>query len=107
MALNAVEVKFHRLVQSDLNKVIRHYRDVSADLIESLDDDFYNRFMIGVRKVLANPEHYHFDACDLRRYNLSRFPFHFLYDKRGNEIRIWVLRHDKQKPSLGTRRFRP
>ena len=65
MVFSAVEVKFHRLVQSDLNKVIRHYRDVSAGLLESLDDDFYDRFMIGICRVSDNPEHCHKPTVNL------------------------------------------
>ncbi|MFM2198919.1 MAG: hypothetical protein RLZZ505_2351 [Verrucomicrobiota bacterium] len=93
---------FHRLVQSDLNRILRDYEGVS----DALADDFYREFMEGVGEAVENPRYFHFDASGLRRYNLRRFPFRFLYDISLDGIRIWVLRHERRKPSLGTRRFK-
>ena len=97
-----MEARFHRGVQSDLNKILEKYFDVS----DELGDDFYDEFMSGLRKVIQNPQFFHFDASGLRRCNFHRFPYHFLYDSREGTIRVWVLRHDKQKPSFGMRRFK-
>lgn len=97
-----MEARFHRQVQADMNKIIEHYSSVSI----ALSDDFYDEFMTGLKKAVANPRFYHFDASGLRRCNLYRFPYHFLYDIQAGIIRIWVLRHDKQKPSFGIRRFK-
>ncbi len=96
-----MEARFHRQVQADLNKVLEKYFSIS----DELGDDFYEEFMSGIRKAVETPHFFHFDASGLRRCNLYRFPYHFLYDVRGNGVRVWVLRHDKQKPSLGMRRF--
>ncbi len=97
-----MEARFHKQVQSDLNEIIKEYSSVS----DELSDDFYEEFMTGLKKASENPRFYHFDASGLRRCNLYRFPYHFLYDVREGVIRLWVLRHDKQKPSLGMKRFR-
>ncbi len=102
VASSAMEARFHRQVQSDLNIILKKYFAVSYEL----GDDFYDEFMSGVRKALQNPKFFHFDTSGLRRCNLHRFPYHFLYDLRGGTIRVWVLRHNKQKPSLGMRRFK-
>lgn len=101
MASGVVEVRFHRLVQADINQVLANYASVS----EVLSDDFYEEFIDGLHRVQANPKTFHFDAGGLRRCNLLRFPYHFLYDLREAGVRVWVLRHDKQKPSVGRRRF--
>lgn len=97
-----MEAKFHRRVQADLNKILEKYLFISNEL----GDDFFEEFMSGIRKATENPQFFHFDASGLRRCNLYRFPYHFLYDVRDSGVRVWVLRHDKQKPSFGMRRFK-
>lgn len=96
-----MEIRYHRRVQSDLNGALSYYQEAS----ESLAVDFYEEFLAGISKVIDNPKIYHFDSCGLRRCNLERFPYHFLYDLRLGHIRVWVLRHDRRKPSFGMRRF--
>ncbi len=96
-----MKARFHRRVQFDLNSALRHYYDVSLNL----GDDFYDEFMKCVKIADEHPSYYHFDESGLRRCNLERFPYHFLYDARAGRIRIWVLRHDSRKPSFGIKRF--
>ena len=96
-----MQIRYHRRVQIDLNSALRYYDDIS----DTLADDFYIEFMAGIAKVLENPKISHFDSTGLRRCNFERFPFHFLYDHRLGYIRVWVLRHDKRKPTFGTKRF--
>jgi plasmid stabilization system protein ParE len=96
-----VDVRFHRQVQYDLNEALVKYYALS----DTLGDDLFTEFKIGVTKVCENPKFFHFDRSGLRRFNFDRFPYHFLYDIREKTIRIWVVRHDQQKPSFGTRRF--
>lgn len=79
--------------------------DELGQVSERLTDDFFAEFIAGVAKTKANPRFFHFDASGLRRCNLERFPYHFLYDIRNGFIRIWVLRHDRRQPKFGRRRF--
>ena len=97
-----MEVRFHKRVQTDLNTSLSEYYDIK----DELGEDFYTEFIDGVRIASINPRFYHFDASGLRRCNLEKFPFHFLYDVHAGSIRIWVLRHDRRKPSYGLKRFR-
>ena len=96
-----MELRYHRRVQADLNRILEELGSVS----EGLPDDFFAEFVGAVGKVLSNPRFFHFDASGLRRCNLDRFPYHFLYDIRRDHIRVWVVRHDRRNPSLGLRRF--
>jgi plasmid stabilization system protein ParE len=96
-----VEARFHRRVQADLDEILRKYYEVS----HQLGDDFFAEFQIGIRKIVENPRFFHFDRSGLRRCNLDRFPYHFLYDIRGEYVRIWVLRHNRRDPALGLKRF--
>lgn len=98
-----MEIRYHRRVQTDLNEALGYYAEAS----DQLGEDFYREFIAGISKVLDNPKISHFDPCGLRRCNLERFPYHFLYDLKLGFIRVWVLRHDRRRPSFGTKRFQP
>jgi hypothetical protein len=100
-AFAAVELRFHRRVQADLNEILGKYYDIS----HQLGEDFFAEFQVGVSRVAENPRRHHFDRSGLRRCNLERFPYHFLYDIRGQQIRIWVLRHHSRSPDFGMQRF--
>ena len=93
--------KYHRRLQTDLNGILAKYDAVSTQLA----DDFFAEFKIGIEKACAHPRFFHFDSSGLRRCNLERFPYHFLYDIRSNCLRIWVVRHDHRNPRFGLRRF--
>ena len=94
-------VSFHRLVQKDVSEVMRYYEEESGT---RLADEFFEELMTSVNRCGENPERFHFDPCGLRRMNLPRFPFHFLYEIRRNDILILVLRHHTRHPSFGLRR---
>ena len=96
-----MEVRFHKRVRADLDAILKKYCEVS----HQLGEDFFAEFHIGIRKAVENPKFFHFDRSGLRRCNLHRFPYHFLYDLRGGYVRIWVLRHDRRNPDFGLMRF--
>ena len=47
------------------------------------------------------PGRYHFFKGDLRRANLKRFPYHFLYRVAGDCVRVLVVRHNRRHPDYG------
>ena len=96
-----MEPRFHRRVQHDLDEVLTRYYEIS----EALGEDFFAEFQIGVAKACKNPRFFHFDSSGLRRCNLDRFPYHFLYDIQNSIVRVWVLRHDHRNPTFGHTRF--
>lgn len=96
-----MNARFHRRIQADLNEILEKFDATS----KQLGDDFFAEFRIGVGKACANPQFFHFDSSGLRRCNLDRFPYHFLYDICSDFIRIWVIRHDQRNPKFGLRRF--
>lgn len=96
-----METRFHKRVQVDLDEILKRYYDISFQLGE----DFFAEFQIGLAKVSENPRFFHFDPTGLRRCNLERFPYHFLYDIRQKRVRVWVLRHDRRRPGFGLTRF--
>jgi hypothetical protein len=79
-----VEVRFHRRVREDLKEILGRCYGFS----DQLGEDFFAEFQIGLSKAVENPRRFHFDRSGLRRCNLDRFPYHFLYDIRGECIRV-------------------
>jgi len=95
-----VKVTYHPAVQRDINEAIAYYRSIS----ETLADEFWEELMHEIEYAQRNPKSSHFADCGLRRKNLSRFPYHFLYENLKGKIRILVVRHHKRSPSFGLKR---
>ena len=95
-----IKVTYHPSVQIDINNALNYYREIS----EKLANDFWDELMKTVEYSRTNPKACHFADCGLRRANLMRFPYHFLYEILDDRIRIVVVRHHKRSPSFGTKR---
>lgn len=98
---NRSGLKYHRLVETDLTRTLRYYQDEAGPV---LADRFYREFQRRIQEAVANPGRFPPVDAGLRRANLRRFPYHFLYRIRQNGITILVLRHDKSHPTRGLSR---
>lgn len=67
-------------------------------------EDFYGELRQFMRDAARRPYRYHFFKSDLRRVNLKRFPYHFLYRVVGDCVRILVVRHHRREPEYGMER---
>jgi plasmid stabilization system protein ParE len=92
---------YHRNVQSDVSTVLAYYDEVGG---LGLGDAFFEEFMANVALVVGNPMRFHPVDGTLRRANLDRFPYHFLFRVQGDTIRILVLRHHHRHPDHGLKR---
>ena len=90
-------LEFHRQVASDVIRIMEYYEDVAGP---ELAAEFYTELRSFFQKAAASPEAYSVRAHDLRRVNLGRFPFHFLFRIVEDLVRILVVRHHKRRPSL-------
>jgi len=91
----------HPKVYSDIAQVMEYYEQVaSADLA----DEFYAELRQLMRETAKRPESFPIRERDIRRANLRRFPYHFLFRVTSDAVRILVVRHHKREPSLGTGR---
>jgi plasmid stabilization system protein ParE len=92
---------FHRLVQKDLNAILRYYEDEGGRALA-------DRFFSGLEEVLSslarNPAGFHSVGQGLRRAGMKNFPYHILYRIRPSGTRILVLRHHKRHPEYGINR---
>ena len=91
----------HPKVHSDVHAIMEYYERVATP---ELADDFYSelrRFMV---EAAERPEAFSIRERDLRRVNLPRFPYHFLFRIVFDSVRILVVRHHRRHPSVGIRR---
>lgn len=93
-------VEYHPSTPNDANKLLDHYDLISTDL----GDAFWNELLGAIERARQDPELHHFDATGLRRGNLKRFPVHFLFRVKEDSIRVIAIRHNRQKPSFGSKR---
>jgi plasmid stabilization system protein ParE len=100
-----VNYRYHRLVQRDVNDAVAYYEEHASDAVA---DGFFEELLAAIEEAAENPTRHHFLAGSkkLRRANLKRFPFHFLYEIRSGTIYIVVVRHHRRHPRFGMRRKR-
>lgn len=91
----------HPKVYSDIDRIMDYYERAAAP---ELANEFYAELRHLMAEAAARPELYRVRKRDLRRVNLARFPYHFLFRHVGEIVRILVVRHHQRHPSLGIRR---
>jgi plasmid stabilization system protein ParE len=95
-----MRLAYHPLVQSEVNRILRHYDRISP----RLGDEFWEELMRLVELVSLKPERFHFADRGLRRANMRRFPYHLLFREGLVGVRVIVVRHNRRHPSYGTGR---
>jgi plasmid stabilization system protein ParE len=96
-----MRLEFHRQISSDISRIMDYYEDVAG---RNLADEFYSELRSFFQKAADSPESYDIREHDLRRVNLERFPYHFLFRVVRDRVRILVVRHHRRRPSLGIHR---
>jgi plasmid stabilization system protein ParE len=96
-----MRIEFHKLIASDISRIMDYYEDAAG---APLADEFYEELRAFFQKAAESPESYAIRERDLRRVNLERFPYHFLYRIVNDTVRILVVRHHSRRPLLGTHR---
>jgi plasmid stabilization system protein ParE len=96
-----MRLEFHRQVASDVSRIFDYYEDVAGP---KLADEFYSELRSFFQKAADSPAAYDIRERDLRRVNLERFPYHFMFRIVDDTVRILVVRHHRRRPSLGLHR---
>jgi plasmid stabilization system protein ParE len=91
----------HPKLATDIGRIMDYYEQVATP---ELADEFYAELRHFIGEAAARPESFAIRERDLRRVNLRRFPYHFLYRTVGDTVRILVVRHHRRHPSLGIAR---
>jgi len=96
-----MRLEFHQQVAADISRIMDYYEDVGGP---QLADEFYSELRLFFQNAAESPEAYSIRERDLRRVNLKRFPYHFLFRIVGDRVRILVVRHGSRRTSLGLHR---
>jgi toxin ParE1/3/4 len=91
----------HPKVYSDIDEIMAYYERVAT---RQLADEFYTELRYYIQQAGERPESYAIRARDLRRVDLQRFPYHFLFRIVGDVVRVLVVRHHRRRPTLAVRR---
>lgn len=91
----------HPKVHSDVRAIMEYYERVAGT---ELADDFYSERRRFMSEAAERPESFSIRERDLRRVNVHRFPYHFLFRIVGASVRILAVRHHRSHPSLSIRR---
>ena len=91
----------HPKVYADIHKIMEHYEQVATP---DLANEFYSELRQFMAIAAARPESFPARERDIRRVNMHRFPYHFLFRILGDTVRILVVRHHRRHPSVGTER---
>ena len=92
----------HPKVYSDIDSIMDYYEDVATP---ELADEFYAELRHFMMIAATKPDRFPIRERDLRRVNLQRFPYHFLFRIVGDAVRVLVVRHHSRHPAVGgTRR---
>jgi plasmid stabilization system protein ParE len=91
----------HPKVYSDIDEIMGYYERVATP---GLAEEFYTELRYFMTKAADKPESFSIRERDIRRENLPRFPYHFLFRVVGHEVRILVVRHHHRHPSFGSGR---
>ncbi len=91
----------HQKVYSDIDEIMGYYEEAG---VPGLADEFYEELRHFMEEAAERPESFSIRERDIRRVNLQRFPYHFLFRIVGDTVRILVVRHHSRHPSLGALR---
>jgi plasmid stabilization system protein ParE len=96
-----MRLTLHPKVYIDIDRIMAHYEQVAT---RNLADEFYSELRQFMIRAAKSPESFAIRARDLRRVNLDRFPYHFLFRIVDDTVRVLVVRHHRRHPSVGTAR---
>lgn len=97
-----MRVVLHPKVSADISSIVEYYEEIAGS---ELADEFYRELGSFIKDAAERPESFSIRLRDIRRVNLHRFPYHFLFRIVDNDtIRVLVVRHHARRPTLGMTR---
>lgn len=91
----------HPKVYSDIDSIMDYYEQVATS---QLADEFYAELRSLMEEAAAKPEYFPMRRGDIRRANLYRFPYHFLFRIVEDVVRVLLVRHHSRHPAVGSER---
>ena len=91
----------HPKIYSDIDQIMAYSEQIAT---ADLASDFYAELRRFMKAAAARPNSFAIRKRDIRRVNLDRFPYHFLFRIVDDGVRVLVVRPHSRHPSLGIRR---
>lgn len=95
------KIGYHLGARLDVLKIVKWYERQDGP---ELADRFTQELERHIEKLASNPPKYK-DQRSIKRANLDKFPYHFLYRFINEEtIKILTVKHNRRRPSYGRSR---
>ena len=91
----------HPEVFSDIDQIMAYYEHAAT---KELADAFYAELRHCMVAASERPTTFPIRERQLRRVNLWRFPYHFLFRITADAVRVLVVRHHHRNPTFGIQR---
>ena len=97
---------FHPKFYSDIDEIMEYYERVAT---RELTAEFYSELRYYLQQAAERPESFAIRERDLRRVNLQRFPYHFLFRIVGDVVGFWscAIIEDDQPLASGADKLNP
>jgi len=83
-----------RPAKVDVEKAIEWYEEQKS----TLDEKFYNEFLICLYKLSESPQHYGYAYKNFRQIILPTFPSKIIYLTIGNQVVVHAVFHVRRNP---------
>ena len=92
-----MRIEYHPAVEQDVAEALRRYDPVS----QRLGEEFTTELRRFIAVAAEQPGRFHLIKPGFHRANLKRFPYHFIYRKLPDGIRVTLVRHHRRHPGFG------
>ncbi|MGB0578732.1 MAG: type II toxin-antitoxin system RelE/ParE family toxin [Limisphaerales bacterium] len=92
------QILFHPEIEEEIASAMDYYEEVSGT---ELANEFHYELIAAFHRAAETPTRFHPVTDTLRRVNLKRFTYHFLFSELSDRIRILVFRHHRRDPEHG------
>jgi len=98
-----LDVSYHPLVERDLRDILAWYDSKST----TAGNRFYAEFESVVAKIRTRPTCGFLVDATVRKILFRKFPYALAYEVSGEQIFIFVVKHQRRHPGFGMKRRRP
>jgi toxin ParE1/3/4 len=90
----ALTYRLHSLAKTELMDAVDWYEEER----KGRGAKFFIAYLKTLKTILANPLTFSKDFGEVRKANVSKFPYTIYYEIFGNEVLIYAIFHHKRSP---------
>lgn len=95
-----MKVRFLSPARREFEEAVRYYESQKPDL----GVDFRNEVKATLNRVVAHPQAWQSLAGDIRRCQMSRFPYGLIYESSATEVIVIAIAHLHREPGFWEQR---